>query len=141
MATRAVHQNPTPPTRGASLTESADGRTGLSGQLQHWFFKPVDASSLAVFRIVFGALLLFESVNYGVFLCLDCMYRDTGAAVQVSPFRMGRSCRPGYGLEAMFVGMTPERVLRHGRAVLPSRDDRLHDPVHVVVSCSTRRST
>lgn len=41
------------------------------------FFRQVDASSLAVFRMMFGVLLLFEAVNYGAFLCLDCMYRDT----------------------------------------------------------------
>lgn len=38
------------------------------------FFKQVDASFLAVFRMGFGALLVFECVNYGLFLCLECMY-------------------------------------------------------------------
>lgn len=38
------------------------------------FFKQIDASFLAVFRMGFGALLLFECINYGIFLCLDCMY-------------------------------------------------------------------
>ena len=76
----------------------------MSGRIRHWFFKPVDASSLAVFRIVFGALLLFESVNYGVFLCLDCMYRDTALLFKYHHFEWA-VLPPGYGLEAMFVGM------------------------------------
>lgn len=45
--------------------------------IHRFFFRQVDAASLAVFRMMFGALLLFEAVNYGAFLCLDCMYRDT----------------------------------------------------------------
>lgn len=45
--------------------------------LMHWLFRPVPGHSVAVLRIVMGALLLFESVNYGVFHCLDCAYRDT----------------------------------------------------------------
>ena len=36
-------------------------------------FDQVDASSLAVFRIGFGALLIFDSVNQ-FFLCLSCKY-------------------------------------------------------------------
>jgi len=39
--------------------------------------KPVPGYSVAVFRIVMGALVLFESVNYGIFHCLDCVYHDT----------------------------------------------------------------
>jgi len=39
-------------------------------------FAPVDAAFLAVFRMMFGATLLFEAINYGVFLCLDCLYRE-----------------------------------------------------------------
>ncbi|MBX2880788.1 MAG: HTTM domain-containing protein, partial [Granulosicoccus sp.] len=40
-------------------------------------FCPVDAAFLAVFRIGFGAILLFESVNYGLFLCLECFYHSS----------------------------------------------------------------
>lgn len=40
-------------------------------------FRPIPGHSVAVLRIVMGALVLFESVNYGVFHCLDCVYRDT----------------------------------------------------------------
>jgi len=49
----------------------------ISAKLHHILFKPVPAHSIALFRIAMGALLLFESVNYGIFLCLDCMYRKT----------------------------------------------------------------
>ncbi len=45
--------------------------------IHRFLFRQVDTASLAVFRMMFGAMLLFEAVNYGVFLCLDCMYRDT----------------------------------------------------------------
>ena len=38
-------------------------------------FDQVDASSLAVFRIGFGALLIFDSVNQ-FFLCLSCKYLE-----------------------------------------------------------------
>ncbi len=72
--------------------------------MNHWFFKPVDASSLAVFRIIFGALLLFESVNYGIFLCLDCMYRDTSLLFKYHHFEWA-VLPPGNGLELMFLGM------------------------------------
>lgn len=36
-------------------------------------FAPVDASSLAIFRIGFGALLVFNTIN-DMFLCLHCKY-------------------------------------------------------------------
>ena len=68
------------------------------------FFRPVDASSLAVFRIVFGALMLFEAVNYGGFLCLDCMYRDTDFLFKYHHFEWARML-PGRGLEIVFVVM------------------------------------
>ncbi len=45
--------------------------------IHRFFFRKVDTASLAVFRMMFGTLLLFEAINYGAFLCLDCMYRDT----------------------------------------------------------------
>jgi len=41
--------------------------------LRRYLFTPVDAASLAVFRIGFGALLIFNSVNE-IFLCLSCKY-------------------------------------------------------------------
>jgi len=72
--------------------------------IQRMFFKPVDASSLAVFRIVFGALLLFESVNYGIFLCLDCMYRDTSMLFKYQHFEWV-TLPPGNGLEWIFAAM------------------------------------
>jgi len=40
-------------------------------------FCQVDAAFLSVFRIGFGAILLFESVNYGLFLCIDCFYHSS----------------------------------------------------------------
>lgn len=46
-------------------------------KLAHMLFRPIPGHSVAVLRIVMGALLLFESVNYGVFHCLDCAYVDT----------------------------------------------------------------
>ena len=72
--------------------------------IHHLFFRPVDASSLAVFRIVFGALMLFEAVNYGGFLCLDCMYRDTDFLFKYHHFEWARML-PGRGLEIVFVLM------------------------------------
>jgi len=42
-----------------------------------FLFVSVDASFLAAFRIGFGLILLFEAVNYGVFLCLECMYHSS----------------------------------------------------------------
>ncbi len=40
-------------------------------------FKQVDASALAVFRMGMGALLLFDCINYGLFLCIKCDYVNT----------------------------------------------------------------
>ena len=76
----------------------------MRNTISQMFFKPVDASSLAVFRIVFGALLLFESVNYGIFLCLDCMYRDTSMLFKYHYFEWA-TLPPGNGLEWMFAAM------------------------------------
>ena len=42
-----------------------------------YLFKQVDSSFLAVFRIGFGAIMIFECINMGVFLCLDCMYHSS----------------------------------------------------------------
>ena len=60
--------------------------------------REVDGSSLAVFRMCFGALLLFESVNYGVFLCLDCMYRSTSLLFKYQHFEWV-ALLPANGLE------------------------------------------
>jgi len=68
------------------------------------FFRQVDASSLAVFRIMFGALLVFESINYGLFLCLDCMYRDTQLLFKYPGFEWV-TLPPGHGLEWLFLLM------------------------------------
>ena len=67
-------------------------------------FRPVDASSLAAFRILFGALMLFEAVNYGAFLCLDCLYREPELLFKYRHFEWVRLL-PGYGLELVFVLM------------------------------------
>ncbi|MEE9319187.1 MAG: HTTM domain-containing protein [Granulosicoccus sp.] len=72
--------------------------------IDKWMFRPVDASSLAVFRILFGGLILFESVNYGVFLCLDCMYRETDFLFKYHYFEWAR-LPPGHGLEWLFLVM------------------------------------
>ncbi|ASJ72186.1 HTTM domain-containing protein [Granulosicoccus antarcticus] len=76
----------------------------MRDRLRQLFFKPVDAISLSVFRIVFGALLLFESVNYGIFLCLDCMYRDTSLLFKYHHFEWV-GLPPGNGLEWMYLAM------------------------------------
>lgn len=70
----------------------------------HSWFKAVDASSLAMFRIMLGALLLFESVNYGVFLCLDCMYRSSSLLFKYHHFEWV-GLWPGIGLELHFLVM------------------------------------
>jgi len=72
--------------------------------LQRHLFRPVDASSLAVFRIAFGGLMLFEAVNYGVFLCLDCFYRQTDLLFKYRHFEWAELL-PGRGLELVFVIM------------------------------------
>lgn len=68
------------------------------------FFRSVDAASLAVFRVLFGALMLFEAVNYGVFLCLDCKYRDTSMLFKYHYFEWA-VMPPGAGLEWLFLVM------------------------------------
>ena len=67
-------------------------------------FRQVDASSLAVFRIMFGALILFESINYSIFLCLDCAYRDTEFLFKFHHFEWVMLW-PGYGLEINYAVM------------------------------------
>ena len=67
-------------------------------------FRKVDASSLAAFRIMFGALMLFEAINYGAFLCLDCLYRETDLLFKYHRFEWVRLL-PGPGLELVFVVM------------------------------------
>ncbi len=76
----------------------------MIGALNRLFFKQIDASSIAVFRIMFGAILLFESVNYGVFLCLDCMYREPLFLFKYHYFEWAK-LPPGIGLELLFVVM------------------------------------
>lgn len=71
---------------------------------QHFWFSPIDASFLAVFRIMFGSLLLFESVNYGIFLCLDCMFRSSDILFKYQGFEWVL-LPPGPGLELLFLLM------------------------------------
>jgi vitamin K-dependent gamma-carboxylase len=83
---------------------SGQNDQGLFTVFKLMFFREVDASSLAVFRIMFGALLLFESINYGLFLCLDCMYRDTQLLFNYPGFEWV-TLPPGRGLELLFLIM------------------------------------
>lgn len=76
----------------------------MGGRFYRFWFKSIDASSLAVFRIMFGALLLFESVNYGLFLCLDCMYRSSSLLFKYHRFEWV-GVWPGIGLELHFLVM------------------------------------
>lgn len=71
---------------------------------QRFWFSPIDASFLAVFRIMFGMLLLFESVNYGIFLCLDCLFRSSDMLFKYSGFEWV-GLWPGAGLELTFLAM------------------------------------
>lgn len=75
----------------------------LSRALARWQ-SPIDGSSLAVFRMAFGALMLFESVNYGAFLCLDCLYRESQFLFKYRYFEWV-AVPPGIGLELMFLVM------------------------------------
>ena len=76
----------------------------MSAVFKRWFFAPIDAASLAVFRIMFGATMLFEAVNYGAFLCLDCLYRETDLLFKYPHFEWVRLL-PGSGLELIFILM------------------------------------
>ena len=82
-------------------------------QLIHrFFFRQVDAASLAVFRMMFGALLLFEAVNYGVFLCLDCMYRDTDLLFKYPYFEwVGVPAEPWFRLSYALLGIAAIGVI------------------------------
>ena len=73
-------------------------------QLYKVLHKPIDASALAVFRIMFGGLMLFESINYGLFLCLDCMYRQTDMLFKYHRFEWV-NLWPGHWLEIQFMIM------------------------------------
>lgn len=53
---------------------------------------------------MFGLLLLFECVNYGLFLCLDCMYRNTGLLFKYHHFEWV-TLSPGYSLQLHFLIM------------------------------------
>jgi len=73
-------------------------------RFHRFWSEPIDASFLAVFRIMFGGVLLFESVNYGIFLCLDCMYRNSDMLFKYHHFEWARLW-PGVGLELHFLVM------------------------------------
>ncbi len=77
---------------------SAETAKGMRATLRRWFFDPIDASSLVVFRVIFGAAMLFEAVNYGIFLCLDCTYREPDFLFKYQYFEWIRLL-PGPGLE------------------------------------------
>lgn len=68
------------------------------------FFEPIDAAFLAVFRMMFGGVMLFEAVNYGAFLCLDCFYREPDFLFKYHHFEWV-VLLPGAGLELVFVAM------------------------------------
>ena len=76
----------------------------MFSRLHQIWFAPIDASFLSVFRIMFGGVLLFESVNYGLFLCLDCMYRSSDMLFKYHHFEWV-GLWPGFGLELNFLVM------------------------------------
>ena len=86
------------------MVEDVDRVTGVRGWVRHLFFRPVDAASLAVFRIALGALMLFEAINYGLFLPLDGMYRETDLLFKYAGFEWVR-LPPGPWLEIGFAAM------------------------------------
>lgn len=53
---------------------------------------------------MFGAVLLFESVNYGVFLCLDCIYHSSSMLFKYHYFEWVKLI-PGFKLELLFLVM------------------------------------
>ena len=67
-------------------------------------FKTVDASSLAVFRMGFGAILLFDCINYGIFLCLECDYHHTNMLFKYAGFEWIKPL-PTLGLRALWLLM------------------------------------
>ncbi len=67
-------------------------------------FRPIPGYSVAILRIVMGVLLLFESVNYGIFHCLDCLYRSTEYLFKY-PYFDWVALPPGRGLEMLFFVM------------------------------------
>lgn len=72
--------------------------------LYQLFFRQIDASALAVFRIGFGGILLFDCINYGVFLCLQCDYHDTELLFKYAGFDWVRAL-PTAGLKAVWLLM------------------------------------
>ncbi len=67
-------------------------------------FRQVDASFLSVFRIGFGAILLFDCINYGIFLCLQCDYHDTDVLFKYAGFEWIHPL-PTIGLKALWLVM------------------------------------
>jgi len=53
---------------------------------------------------MFGSLLLFESVNYGIFLCLHCMFKSPDLLFKYHGFEWV-GLFPGFGLEMVFLVM------------------------------------
>ena len=72
--------------------------------LYQLFFRQIDASALAVFRMGFGAILLFDCINYGVFLCLQCDYHDTSLLFKYAGFEWAHAL-PTAGLKAVWLFM------------------------------------
>lgn len=67
-------------------------------------FNQVDASSLAAFRIGFGAILVFECVNYALYLCPECYYLSSDMLFKYQYFEWV-SPLPGKGLRILWLLM------------------------------------
>jgi len=67
-------------------------------------FRQVDASSLAVFRIGFGAILVFECVNYALYLCPECYYLSSDMLFKYQYFEWVEPL-PGIGLRILWLIM------------------------------------
>lgn len=67
-------------------------------------FRQVDPSFLSAFRMGLGAILFFDCINYGIFLCLQCDYHDTDVLFKYAGFEWIKPL-PTIGLRALWLIM------------------------------------
>ena len=76
----------------------------LVNNLYQLLFKQVNSSALSVFRIGMGAVLFFDCINYGIFLCLQCDYHDTQLLFKYAGFEWVHPLSTA-GLKAVWLAM------------------------------------
>jgi hypothetical protein len=87
-----------------NLVETWQASDGRPGAAMHYLFAPIDPASIAVFRILFGAIMMWEVARYFAYGWIDTHFIEPGFFFTYPGFHWVRPW-PGAGMHSHFAGL------------------------------------